>query len=64
MVRYVVVSLASGILFGFMDGVINANPYARKLYKVYKPIAKTSINVPAGVVIDLVYGFLMAALGL
>ena len=60
MVRYVVVSLASGILFGFMDGLINANPYARKLYEVYKPIARTSINVPAGIAIDLAYGFVMA----
>lgn len=60
MVRYVVVSIISGILFGTLDGVINANPIAQKLFEVYKPIAKTSINVPAGLVIDLVYGFVMA----
>lgn len=40
--------------------MINANPFARRLYEVYKPIAKTSINVPIGVLIDLVYGFIMA----
>jgi len=28
-----------------------------KLYEVYKPIAKTSLNMPAGIVIDIVYGF-------
>lgn len=60
MVRYVVVSVVSGILFGAMDGVINANPLAQRLYEVYKPIAKTSLNRPAGIVIDLIYGFVMA----
>lgn len=40
--------------------MINANPLAQRLYAVYKPIAKTSINPLAGMVIDLVYGFVMA----
>jgi len=40
--------------------VINANPLAQRLYQVYKPIAKTSVNPLAGMVIDLVYGFVMA----
>lgn len=57
---YIIVSVISGILFGVMDGVINANPLAARLYAVYKPIARTSINVPAGVVVDLIYGFVMA----
>jgi hypothetical protein len=61
MVRYVIVSISSGILFGILDGLINANPLAQKLYAVYKPIARTSINVPAGIVIDVAYGFIMAA---
>ena len=58
--RYVVVSVASGILFGVMDGLIHGNPLAQRLFEVYEPIAKTSINVPAGVAIDLAYGFVMA----
>jgi hypothetical protein len=57
---YIIVSIISGILFGIMDGIINANPLATRLYAVYKPIARTSINIPAGVVVDLVYGFVMA----
>jgi hypothetical protein len=61
MVRYIIVSISSGILFGILDGLINANPLAQKLYAVYKPIARTSINVPAGIAIDLAYGFIMAA---
>ena len=40
--------------------MINANPLAQRLYQVYKPIAKTSINPLAGIMIDLVYGFVMA----
>jgi membrane protein insertase Oxa1/YidC/SpoIIIJ len=62
MIRYIIVSLVGGVLFGAMDGLINANPLARRLYEVFKPIAKTSINVPAGVVIDIVYGFAMAGI--
>ena len=57
---YIIISIVSGILFGIMDGLINANPLAQRLYEAYKPIAKTAINVPAGIIIDLVYGFVMA----
>lgn len=60
MIGYTVIGMISGILFGLLDGVINANPLAQRLYAVYKPIAKTSINPLAGLVIDLVYGFVMA----
>jgi len=62
MIRYIIVSIASGFLFGTMDGVINANPFARKLFAAYDPIARETINVPAGIVIDLVYGFAMAGI--
>ena len=60
MTRYLTVSLVSGILFGLLDGVINANPLAQQLYAVYTPLARTSINPVAGIGIDLVYGFVMA----
>ena len=60
MYGYIIVSVVSGILFGILDGVINANPVSQRLYAVYKPIAKTSIQPLAGIVIDLVYGFVMA----
>ncbi|MBN2180577.1 MAG: hypothetical protein JW715_01590 [Sedimentisphaerales bacterium] len=61
MVRFIIVSISSGILFGILDGLFNANPLAQKLYVVYKPIAKSSVNIPAGIAIDLAYGFIMAA---
>jgi hypothetical protein len=60
MTQYAIVSVASGILLGVLDGLINANPIAQRLYDVYKPIAKTSINPVAGIAIDIVYGFVMA----
>ncbi len=62
MTRYVIVSLVSGILFGVLDGLINANPLAQRLYAVYQPIAKTSLNPVAGIAIDILYGFVMAGL--
>ena len=62
MTSYIIISLISGVLFGILDGLINANPLAVKLYEVYKPIAKTSVNFIAGIAIDLAYGFILAGL--
>ena len=62
MTRFIIVCLGNGLLFGILDGMLNANPLAQKLYAVYKPISKTTINVPAGIIIDLSYGFIMGAL--
>ena len=60
MLTYIIIGLVSGILFGILDGVINANPLARRLNEVYRPIARSKLNIPAGVAIDLAYGFIMA----
>jgi hypothetical protein len=46
MTRYVIVSVIGGVLFGVLDGLINGNPFAQKLFQVYKPISKTTINIP------------------
>ncbi len=62
MVIYIIIGLVSGVLFGVMDGLINSNPFARKVNEVYKPIARAALNLPAGVVIDLVYGFALAGI--
>ncbi|OGS96743.1 MAG: hypothetical protein A3K04_11005 [Gallionellales bacterium RBG_16_56_9] len=59
MINYIVVSVVSGILFGILDGLINANPIAKKLLEVYKPVAKSSVNVATGMMIDLAYGLRM-----
>jgi hypothetical protein len=60
--RYTVVSLTSGLLFGILDGFLNGNPLARSLLNVYQPIARTSINIIASVLIDLAYGFVLAGM--
>lgn len=62
MTTYIILSIVSGILFGVLDGLIHANPAAVRLFEVFKPITRTGINVTAGLVIDLVYGFLLAGL--
>ncbi len=59
---YIIVSVVSGVLFGILDGLINANPIAVRLFEVFKPIARTSLNFVAGLIIDLTYGFILAAL--
>jgi hypothetical protein len=62
MFRYIVVSVFGGLFLGLLDGLINANPYAQKLFEVYKPIAKSSVNIVLGFGVDILYGFVMAGL--
>jgi hypothetical protein len=62
MLGFILTGVGSGILFGVLDGFLNANPLARRLYEVYGPIAREKVNAPVGVVIDLAYGFVLAAL--
>ena len=59
MSSYILISIISGLLFAVLDGIINANPLAQRLYQVYTPIAKKSVNFIAGMVIDLIFGFAM-----
>ena len=58
--RLVAVGIGAGLLFAIMDGLINANPIARRLYAVFKPIARESVNAPLGLIFDLVSGVVMA----
>ena len=60
-VRYVFVGITSGLLFGIMDGLINANPIAERLYEFNLPIRRTSVDIIAEVAIDLAYGFILMA---
>jgi len=62
MIKFIIAAILTGLLFGIMDAVINANPYAVKLMECYKPIARQSINVPAGLLIDLFYGFVISGI--
>jgi hypothetical protein len=60
MVRFVIVGLGSGLVFAVMDVLVNANPLGRSLYEAYKPLARESVNGAAGMVIDLIYGLILA----
>jgi hypothetical protein len=62
MLRYLLVSIGSGVLFGVLDALINANPLGARLNELYKPIARPTVNAVAGIVIDLAYGFIMAGI--
>ena len=60
MIRYVLASIVSGVLFGIMDGIIHGNALAKRLYAIYESISKKSISIVAGIIIDLAYGFIIA----
>jgi hypothetical protein len=60
--NYIWVSLVAGVLFGALDGFINMLAPARRLLGAYGSVVRPSVNVAAGVIIDLAYGFVMAAL--
>jgi len=62
MIRFIIAAILTGLLFGILDGLINGNPFASKLMECYKPIAKQTINIPAGIIIDLIYGFAISGL--
>ncbi|MEW5979066.1 MAG: hypothetical protein AB1898_25000 [Acidobacteriota bacterium] len=60
--RVMSVGLGSGLLFGALDALIHANPLAVRLYAPYRPMAKESVNMPAGLSIDLAQGCIMAVI--
>jgi len=62
MLRQILVGLIAGVAFLILDGALNANPMAQRLYAAYQPIARQSVNALAGSAIDLAFGVLLAAL--
>ncbi len=60
MIRFIIAAILTGLFFGILDGLINGNPFASELLVCYKSIVKQSINIPAGIIIDLVYGFVIS----
>jgi len=60
--RVLIVGVAVGFAFATLDGVLNANPIAQGLYAAYKPVLRQSVNAPLGIVLDLVFGIIMAVL--
>lgn len=62
MLRQIVVGLIAGVAFLVLDGLVNANPLAQRLYAAYEPIARPSVNAAAGSAVDLAYGVILVAL--
>lgn len=56
----VLAGLVTGLLFGAMDAVFNANPPARRLHAVCAPVAKGETDAVAGSLIDLASGLVIA----
>ncbi len=48
LVGYFLAFIFTSILFSVMEGIVNANPLARDLFRVYAPIARKSFNLTAG----------------
>jgi len=62
MIRFIITAVLTGLFFGILDGLINGNPYAARLMECYRPIARQRINIPAGLLVDLIYGFVISGL--
>lgn len=62
MVKYILASILTGLLFALMDGLINGNPYAAELLAPFQPIARETVNIPAGAIIDVMYGFIISGI--
>jgi hypothetical protein len=60
MLKFLVASVLCGILFAVLDTFLNGNPLAARLFEAYKPVARKKLNLAAGILIDLAYGFLIA----
>lgn len=50
------------MVFAILDGLLNANPVAQRVYAAYRPIARQSVNAPLGFSFDIISGVVMAAL--
>lgn len=57
-----IAGIAGGLLFGILDGLVHANPLARRLLAAWQPIARDSLNVPAGLAVNLLWSFAMAGI--
>ena len=60
--RIASVGVIGGLVFAMADALLNANPLAQRLYDVYRPIARESVNAPLGLTFDLVSGLVMGVM--
>ncbi len=62
MLKYVIISIISGIGFGILDLIINSLPIARKMHEYYQPVSRQKVDVLGGILINVFFGFAMAGL--
>ncbi|MFZ5941846.1 MAG: hypothetical protein ACOYXB_14850 [Bacteroidota bacterium] len=62
MARYVITAVITGLFFGILDGMIYGNPFAKGMLEAYKPISRKSVHFPAGLLTDLLSGFVISYL--
>jgi len=60
--RILAVGAGVGVVFAILDGLLNANPVAERVYAADRPIARQSVNAPLGLSFDIVSGVIMAVL--
>ena len=61
-IRILLVGIGAGVVFAILDGLLNANPFAQRVYAAFRPIARQSVNAPLGLAFDIVSGIVMAML--
>ena len=54
------IGVGAGVVFAILDGLLNANPVAQRVYAAYRPIARESVNAPLGLAFDILSGIVMA----
>ena len=60
--RYVVASIAIGVIFILLDALVNANPLAEQAYAVFAPIVRPGTDIVPAIAIDLAYGFALSGI--
>ncbi len=55
--RFLVVGFLSGLLFAFMDSVVNQNNLAHAMFEYYKTIARAGMNINIIIGVFILYGF-------
>ena len=59
---FLTIGAGIGVAFAILDGLLNANPVAQRVYAAFRPIAQQTVNVPLGLSFDIISGVVMAAL--
>ncbi len=59
---FLLLCVLAGLLMALLDGILNANPFAARMYAAYQPIARPRMNIGAALAIDITQGILMGVI--